>query len=449
MIEMACKEMEASGKIRLLRTSNLWETKAMYVLDQDKFVNGVCEVDTTLSPLELLDELQSIENRMGRVKFIDKGPRNIDLDILLYDEETVVHERLQIPHPLMLEREFVLRPLCDIAPKKRLLRPKSGTFLQSLRKLAPSNPPLSPFTPLARALPPIATTHPNRATRIMSILNVTPDSFSDAGKNYEIDESELARTIKSHIAAGATIIDIGGQSTRPGAIQITSNEEVSRILPVIKIIRSLREAENIAISVDTYHAEVAKHAIEAGADIINDVSAGQMDPEMLPTVAQLGCTVCLMHMRGTPATMNSHANYSPNGVLKTVAEELRQRVEEAEKAGVRRWRIILDPGIGFAKTQDHNLELLHRLEHLRHSPALAGLPWLVGTSRKAFIGKITGVDEAEKRAWGTAAAVTAAIQGGADIVRVHDVEEMTQVARMADALYRVEGWEKTVDGKLS
>lgn len=267
----------------------------------------------------------------------------------------------------------------------------------------------------------------------MSILNVTPDSFSDGGKHYNIDEATLASTIKSQIASGATIIDIGGQSTRPGSVQASSDEELSRVLPAVQLIRSLPEANNVAISIDTYRASVAEEAIKAGADFINDVSAGQMDSAMLATVAKLGCTVCLMHMRGTPETMNSLTSY-PEGIIEGVSKELLERVREAEAAGIRRWRIILDPGIGFAKTQEQNLELLRRFDELREYPGLEGFPWLVGTSRKAFIGKITGVQEAKDRVWGTAAAVTVAIQGGADIVRVHDVQGMGQVAKMADAI---------------
>lgn len=269
----------------------------------------------------------------------------------------------------------------------------------------------------------------------MSILNVTPDSFSDGGKHFNLDEESLRKTIKSHIEHGATIIDLGGQSTRPGAEQVSGAEELNRVLPAVKLIRSMPEAKDVAISVDTYRSDVARDAINAGAHIVNDVSAGLMDPEMLRTVARLGCTVCLMHMRGTPETMNSLASY-PDGVVETVGRELLERVREAEAAGIRRWRIILDPGIGFAKTQEQNLELLRRLNELRNTPGLHGLPWLVGTSRKAFVGKITGVKEASQRTWGTAATVTAAIQGGADIIRVHDVQEMAQVSKMADALFR-------------
>ena len=193
----------------------------------------------------------------------------------------------------------------------------------------------------------------------------------------------------------------------------------------------------MAISIDTYRASVADAAISAGANIVNDVSAGQMDSEMLPTIAKLGCTVILMHMRGTPTTMTHRTKY-PSGLLKEVGSELLERISQAEKAGIRRWRIILDPGIGFAKTASQNLELLRRLGELRESTGLYGLPWAVGPSRKRFIGDITGVKAPSERTWGTAGAVTAAIRGGADIVRVHDTVEMAQVAKLADSIWRVE-----------
>jgi len=281
---------------------------------------------------------------------------------------------------------------------------------------------------------------PTRQTQIMSILNTTPDSFSDGGSNA-LDTQSLRETAAAHIAAGATIIDVGGQSSRPNAPDVTAEEEINRVLPAIAAIKSLPEAKGIAISVDTYRAAVAEAAVNAGADIVNDISAGMMDPEMLPTVARLGCTYIMMHMRGTPATMQNPENCEyPNGIAVGVRTELLERIENAIWSGVRKWRLILDPGIGFAKTQEQNLALLsmHRtlLDSKKFKVLTGGMPWLVGSSRKGFIGKITGVTEPKDRLWGTAAAVTASIRGGADIVRVHDVEEMAQVAKMADAMYR-------------
>ena len=264
---------------------------------------------------------------------------------------------------------------------------------------------------------------------------MTPDSFSDGGE-HSADPNTLLPTLQSFLDAGVTILDIGGQSTRPHAIEVTPEEEIARVLPIIKFIRSQDTFSKLAISIDTYRASVAAAAVEAGADIINDVSAGQMDSEMLPTMARLGCTVVLMHMRGTPETMNKQTSY-PSGVIDGVGTELRMRLAEAEAAGIRRWRIMLDPGIGFAKNEAQNLELLRRFKELREFEGLKGFPWVVGASRKAFIGKITGVQEASQRAWGTAATVNAAVQGGADVVRVHDVKEMAQVVKMADAIWRV------------
>lgn len=272
----------------------------------------------------------------------------------------------------------------------------------------------------------------------MAILNLTPDSFSDGGLHPPTDLPALSSTVRAFISAGATIIDIGGQSTRPGSAPVSESEELARVLPAIRHIRtSIPEAANIAISIDTYRARVAEEACAAGADIINDVSAGTLDPDMLPTMARTGKSVILMHMRGTPSTMTGLTEY-PKGVIHDVGEELRERVAAAEEAGIRRWRIILDPGIGFAKNMAQDLTLLRDMRRLRRSKALQYFPWLVGPSRKKFIGRITGLEKADERVFGTGATVTASIAGGADIVRVHDVGEMCQVAKVADAIYRTE-----------
>lgn len=271
----------------------------------------------------------------------------------------------------------------------------------------------------------------------MSILNVTPDSFSDGGDNQPTDKGKLKETVAAQIANGAAIIDIGGQSSRPNAPDITAEEEITRILPAIEAIKSLPEASKIAISVDTYRASVAEAAVKAGAHIINDISAGLLDQDMLPTIARLGCTYVMMHMRGTPATMQSTENTSyPNGLIRTIASELRSRLLAAQEAGIYRWRIILDPGVGFAKTTEQNAQLLGNFAQLRNTRDLCRYPWVVGSSRKGFIGQLTGAEEARDRMEGTAATVTAAVAGGAEIVRVHDVKAMSRVVKMADAMYR-------------
>lgn len=290
----------------------------------------------------------------------------------------------------------------------------------------------------------------------MGILNLTPDSFSDGGKygsSYndpslrtettavEVNDGEQVQQTELYDFAEAfdsqhdtlPIIDVGGQSTAPGAPEVSSEEELTRVRSTIKYIKD--NFNNHLISIDTYRASVAQAAISEGAHIINDVSAGKLDPEMLATVAASGKSVILMHMRGTPATMNKLTSY-PDGLIPTIASELIERVKAAEEAGIYRWRIILDPGIGFAKTADQNLEILQKLDELKNWPGLEGFPWLVGSSRKGFIGKVTGVKNSSERLLGSMVAVTAAVQGGADIVRVHDVKETVEVVKMGDAIWR-------------
>lgn len=311
------------------------------------------------------------------------------------------------------------------------------TVAQHLQQLVTGDLSMFPLTPLASECELIRSLDPKRRTHVMSILNVTPDSFSDGGVNISTDLDALRGIILSHIASGATIIDVGGQSSRPNAPDITAEEEIARILPAIEIIKALPEAQHVSISVDTYRASVAEAAIKTGAHIINDISAGLLDPDMLPTIARLGCTYIMMHMRGTPATMQDPENTSyPEGLISTVAKELAIRTHAAHAAGIPRWRIILDPGIGFAKTVEQNAELLGKFAGLRNHAKLKTYPWLVGSSRKGFIGKLTGVEDAKDRIDGTAATVTAAVAGGAEIVRVHDVKEMARVVKMADAMYR-------------
>jgi 2-amino-4-hydroxy-6-hydroxymethyldihydropteridine diphosphokinase/dihydropteroate synthase len=276
----------------------------------------------------------------------------------------------------------------------------------------------------------------------MSILNLTPDSFSDGGL-HSSDEASLEATISAHIAAGATIIDVGGQSSRPGAADITAVEETSRILPAIRAFHNLPKSKTtgVALSIDTYRAPVAAAAIAAGAHIINDISGGLLDPDMLPTVSRLGCTYVLTHLRGTPGTMQNAENTSyPGGLIPTLIDDLAARCAAAQEAGIRRWRIILDPGVGFAKTTAQNLEILRRMPELRNAPLLRGYPWLVGTSRKGFLGQVLGLEKghgAKERVWGTASTMAAAVWGGADVVRVHDVKEMAQVVRTADRVWRI------------
>lgn len=262
-------------------------------------------------------------------------------------------------------------------------------------------------------------------TLVMGILNVTPDSFSDGGR-YLCAEAAIARG-EAMAAEGADLIDVGGESTRPGASPISAQEELDRVLPVIS---GLAARVAIPISIDTTKAEVATAAVGAGAAMVNDVSAMTFDAGMADAVARLGVPVCLMHMRGEPRTMQIAPTYGD--VVSEVRDWLAARVEAAVAAGVRPERIVVDPGFGFGKTVEHNLTLVRRLREI----ASLGYPVLLGVSRKSTIGAVLGGAPPDERLEGTAAAVAIGIANGAAIVRVHDVREMVRVVRVADAIVR-------------
>ena len=261
-------------------------------------------------------------------------------------------------------------------------------------------------------------------TGIMGIINVTPDSFSDGGK-YANVEAAVMRA-KQMVADGADIIDIGGESSRPGAEPISANEECRRVVPIVQ---ALAEQFQIPISVDTYKAEVAYEALSAGACVINDITALHGDPNMCQIVADAQAGVILMHMQGVPATMQKAPTYQ--NVVLEVHAWLTEVASQAVDRGIDSSRIMIDPGIGFGKTFDHNLEILRNLIQFRG----IGYPLLVGVSRKKFIGQILDLP-VHQREEGTAATVAWSIINGANVVRVHDVAKMKQVAQVIDAIYR-------------
>jgi dihydropteroate synthase len=264
-------------------------------------------------------------------------------------------------------------------------------------------------------------------TLIMGILNVTPDSFSDGGK-YDQPKAAIEHALAME-QAGADLIDLGGESTRPGSDEPSASEELNRILPVLE---GLRGKLKIPISVDTRRSAIAELAICAGSQIINDVSGLKSDPRIAEVAAKHGVPLILMHMRGEPRTMQKGP--FARDVMKDVTQGLRDSAAKARKAGVAMSQIILDPGIGFGKSPSQNYELVQKLPRL----AELGYPLLVGTSRKGFLGATLARDgkhaPPDERLWGTAATVTASILGGAHIVRVHDVAEMVQVVRVADCI---------------
>ena len=481
-LELLCDpgyESESYSPTEFVRSSFLYYTAPMYVRDQDSFWNGACLIHTDYDPSTLLRRLKLVEEHLGRnFTHIRNGPRPLDLDILLYYEENhgddkviessssststtktpviVDTAELTIPHQRIQEREFVLAPLVEVAgrncihptvtgPSTSTVATTLGDLLDNLMKEKNNhdvdnnnNKP-----PSATRLIPL----PRKRfllfdqTVIMGILNVTPDSFSDGGKWTSSIDRAVSRAIEM-VDEGATIIDIGGESTRPGAAEILIEEQIRRTVPVIKAIR--KKSADVILSIDTRHAAVARAAIEAGADIVNDVSAGTHDPDMFATVAEMEVPIILMHMRGTPESMQDLTNYDDEGsVLDGVVRALLERSRLAEEAGISKWMQILDPGIGFAKDTEGNLSLLKHYSDLRTK--LDNFPLLLGTSRKGFIGKITGETKAEERDFGTVGSCVAALclgNNGRDnplecnILRVHNVKGAKQATTVMDAIIK-------------
>ena len=268
--------------------------------------------------------------------------------------------------------------------------------------------------------------NPKRKTLVMGIVNVTPDSFSDGGKFFS-PEVAISHASKL-ITQGADIIDIGGESTRPGAEQVPESEELKRVIPVIEKIRT--DNPTILISIDTTKASVAKHAVEAGADIINDVSGLSFDNNMIGIVESFNIPVVIMHMKGNPQNMQLNPTYKD--IVNEILDFFKMKINTAIQSGINRSMIILDPGIGFGKTVEHNFELLSRLNEFN----VLELPIMIGPSRKSFIG-ITLDLPPEDRVEGTAAAVSAGVMNGASIVRVHDVKSMKRVVRIIEKVRNV------------
>ena len=259
---------------------------------------------------------------------------------------------------------------------------------------------------------------------VMGVLNLTPDSFYDGGRYTR--EAQALRRVEEMIGEGADIIDVGGESVRPGAEPINLDEELSRVIPVIEKVRRLF---SVTISIDTYKAEVARQAIEEGADMVNDISGLRFDPDLRKIVAGYGVSLILMHIKGTPKNMQDNPRY--HSLMEEIISYLRKSIKLAEESGVDPARIIVDPGIGFGKTTAHNLEILRRLEELKS----LGKPILVGISRKSFIGNVLGLPQ-EERLEGGLAATSMAVSGGARIVRTHDVKPTRQAVDMVQAILR-------------
>lgn len=455
--------------IKVEATSSMYISKPMYYKDQADFYNGVIKVITKKTPHELLEALKKIEyEHINRIKEFDNGPRLIDLDIILYDNITLNTEDLVIPHKLMLERTFVMQPLCELAGPdfihpistepihnhlKELLLGQGNDELQECHKL-------EHYVPLIR----LHTKLDLSKTVIMAIVNITPDSFSDGGSHFSKPHQDIIGKCLKLVSDGAEIIDIGGVSTRPGSNEPSLEEELNRVVPVIKAIRSEDSLSKVLISVDTYRSEVAEAVLIAGADIINDVLMGLYDPKIFDVVAKFGCPYIMSHIRGTPQTMSSMTVYEPNTdelveefyidplvgqlpvkdvLISAIAYELSTQITAAFNAGVCKWQIIVDPGIGFAKNVKQNLHILSHASLLKQYAVTKEdsflsftFPTLLGTSRKKFLGEITGQNDPARRVISSTSAVIASIQQQADIVRVHDVAETKEAVSTGDAIYK-------------
>ena len=431
--------------------SSLYETPPAYVTDQGKFLNAACvgsfPTEVARNALTLLDGLKRLEAAAGR-DFTGRryGPRPMDLDILFHASGAHLCDRLTIPHPRYAERAFVLAPLADLegaattadATSVGLRHAREHWRLMGESR-AMEKEDIVRVMPLKNKL-----WSWGASTAVMGILNITPDSFSDGGK-FSASVDAAVNHARAMVAAGATIIDVGGQSTRPGATRVSPEEETMRVIPVVRALaKEFAERDNVFISIDTFYGDVARTAAEAGANIINDVSGGSWDPKMLPTVAALKQPLpyVVMHVRGDPSNMQSKSNTSYDGhVCDEVGDGLLATARKCIEEGIEPWRLWIDPGIGFAKTGRANVELLRDLPRVRSRLAPLGgavvhAPMLIGASRKRFLGELTGQAEASDRDVASVAALVGAVHGGADVARVHNVPMSVDAARVADALWR-------------
>ncbi|KAK5583079.1 hypothetical protein RB653_004669 [Dictyostelium firmibasis] len=453
-------------------TSFMYESSPQYYREQDSFFNCACKVSTDLKPQDLLKFIKQIEADMGRVETFRNGPRVIDIDIIYYNNLIIKTDDLEIPHPLMWERDFVLLPLSDIAPN--FIHPTLHITTNRLKLNLPNggnihniSTSLNPNANIIEKVNRIGNFNYNwnEKTFIMGILNVTPDSFVDGGKFNTVETS--IQQAKNLVQQGADIIDIGGQSTYPGAPQISIEEEINRVVPTIKKIREIM-GNDIPLSIDTLHHQVAKEAILAGCNIINDVSGGMTDPEMLLIAKEFRVPIILNHSQPTTQylqqkqneqlSLNNSSNSSINddennrstkqlidlsspSVITTLNSFFKERIETCTKLGLFRWQIILDPGLGFYKTYEQSIEILQRGKELMG----LGFPMLIGPSRKGFIANTIAQGEkdkslpppspkSERRLWGTIACCCIGSTWGANIIRVHDIPEIRDAMLISDSV---------------
>jgi dihydropteroate synthase/2-amino-4-hydroxy-6-hydroxymethyldihydropteridine diphosphokinase len=408
-----------ASKCKILKKSSTILTKAYGITDQPDFANSAIKVETELEPLELLEFIKSIEMKLGRLENERWRERLIDIDIIFYDnlvldianedqellvsKDPIVYNLLTIPHKDYHNRIFVLEPLLEIEPE--LVDPANGIkLIQTYRSLVNC----------------YASILDSQSTLIMGILNVTPDSFSDGGKNSNL--SIVIENYKQMVTDGADIVDIGGESTRPKAVPVSLQEEIDRVIPLIKGIRSFDQ--KTILSIDTYKPEVAELALQNGVDIVNDIT-GLTNPKMIAVIARYNCPIVIMHKKGDPSTMQDSPYYED--VAQEVYDFFVRQIELCKEAGIE--KIILDVGIGFGKRLQDNLDLIKNLEKFVE----LGYPLLFGSSRKGMYRELFGLD-VDNREEVTMATTAFVIQKKAKIVRVHNVRGNKRLAKMVDLM---------------
>lgn len=427
--------------------SRLYESAPQYVTEQPAFLNAAAIVRTTLAPLDLLGALKQVEKQLGRefgAEQIRWGPRPIDLDIVFYEGEIVLErDRLVIPHPRWQERDFVKAPMADLL---QLSQPEQATGLNKnlliAKKLWESQGGESAVrtASLDKSLQCVLPAGNGKVwawsnqTHVMGILNATPDSFSDGG--LYLNAKAAAESAAQMVNDGVDIIDIGGQSTRPGAEVLEPDEEWERVKPVLEAIRGDERFEGIPVSIDTFYSQVAERAVAAGATMVNDISGGKGDSAMFDAVADLGVPYIMMHIRGDPRTMHERSLQVYENICKEVGHSLSESCKEASLAGIEPWRLVLDPGIGFSKSTDGNLSLIAGIQSMRQAmeSPFQNLPILVGPSRKKFLGDVTGRESPLDREWATCAVSAISALQGANIIRVHNVKAVKDAVKVADSI---------------
>lgn len=496
-IGSALELLSSTPQVKVTAVSSLFQSEPMYFKDQNPFLNGCIELQTQLTPRDLLKLCKDIEYKeLKRVKHFDNGPRSIDLDIILYingdGRDVLVNDKdLIIPHPKMLERTFVLEPLCEIVPPTHIHPITAEPIVDHLKeiyKMENDENEVWKLTPVPKhsnseeerflkfksstsvdTISKVSVRSSTSSTYVMAIVNTTPDSFSDGGDFFNDVEKQLfhVKELCNKVLklSNNIVLDIGGCSTRPKSIQATEYEELRRTIPLIKAIRASSDIpqDKVFISIDTYRSEVAKHAISAGVDLINDVSGGSFDEAIFDVIAaNPSVTYVLSHTRGDVSNMTKLTNYdeSVNDVvefinneensddktkfIRTIGRELASRYEVAMSKGVKRWQIIMDPGLGFAKNDVQNLSIIKQLPQLKNYSIITknnnyvnfrNIPVLIGPSRKKFIGTITNDFEPKNRDFATGSIVASCVGFDANMIRVHNAEECVKSIKLADALY--------------